>query len=218
MKNFKMLVETAMSACGLLSAGAAHAKDIRATLTSTLTTFGNSQFALRRQCMWMKSVLVFGLVLTMATAASAQSKFSGTQQCAKPDPVYTVPVGDRPDHMMSLVKDKCTWTGAEIGGVQLKDEDDTIVSDISGSRARDRGYGVATLANGEKAFVQFQGTNTIKDKTPVTGQGTWSFTGGTGKQKGLKGKGTYKGKWNPDGTSTFEIEGEYQLTTPTSGK
>ena len=77
---------------------------------------------------------------------------------------------------------------------------------------------MATLADGDKAFVQFQGTTTLKDKAPITGQGTWSFTGGTGKLKGLKGKGTYKGKWNPDGTSTFEIEGEYQLTTATSGK
>lgn len=165
-----------------------------------------------------KFVLACGLVLAIATAAPAQTKFSGTQQCAKPDPEYTVPVGDRPDHMISLAKDKCTWTSGEIGGFQLKDEDDTIVSDISGSRARDRGNGVANLANGDKAFVQFQGTTTLKDKAPVTGQGTWSFTGGTGKLKGLKGKGTYKGKWNPDGTSTFEIEGEYQLTTATSGK
>ena len=218
MKNFKMLVETAMSACGLRSAGAAHATGISGTLSSTLTIFESSQFVLRRRCMRMKFVLVCGLVVTMATAASAQSKFSGTQQCAKPDPVYTVPVGDRPDHMISLVKDKCTWTGGEIGGVQLKDEDDTIVSDISGSRARDRGHGVATLASGDKAFVQFQGTTTLKDKAPVTGQGTWSFTGGSGKLKTLKGKGTYKGKWNPDGTSTLEIEGEYQLTMATSGK
>jgi hypothetical protein len=168
--------------------------------------------------MWMKLALAFGLVLTMATATSAQTKISWTQQCAKPDPVYTVPVGDRPDHVMSLIKDKCTWTGAEIDGVALKDEEDTIVSDTSGSRARDRGLGVGTLANGDKAFVQFQGTGTIKDKAPVTGQGTWSFTGGTGKLKTLKGKGTYKGKWNPDGTSTFEIEGEYQLTPAASGK
>jgi hypothetical protein len=168
--------------------------------------------------MQMKIVLVCCLVLTVATAASAQTKFSGTQQCAKPNPEYTVPVGDKPGHMMSLVKDKCTWTAGEIGGVQLKDEDDTIVSDISGSRSRERGTGVTMLADGDKAFVQFQGTTTVKDKAPVSGQGTWSFAGGTGKLKNLKGKGTYKGKWNPDGTAMFEIEGEYQLTTTTSGK
>ncbi|MGH9195135.1 MAG: hypothetical protein ACRD1T_05290 [Acidimicrobiia bacterium] len=164
----------------------------------------------------MKLVLVCGFVLTVTAAASAQTKFSGTQQCAKPEPEYAVQVGDRPDHIMSLSKSKCTWTKGEIAGVQIKDEDDTVVSDISGNSARDRGYGVAVLANGDKGFVRFEGTTTVKDKAPVTGQGTWSFTGGTGKLKGLKGKGTYKGKWNPDGTATFEIEGEYQLATANS--
>jgi len=177
MTNLKMLVETATSDCGLLSAGAAHATDHNGTISSTLMTFKNNPLVLRRQCMRMNFALVFGLVLTIAAAAPAQSKFSGTQQCAKPDPVYTVPVGDRPDHMISLIKDKCRWTNGEIGGIQLKDEDDTIVSDSSGSRARDRGNGVATLANGEKAFVLFQGTTTLKDKAPVTGEGHMEFHG-----------------------------------------
>jgi hypothetical protein len=42
-------------------------------------------------------------------------------------------------------------------------------------------------------------------------EGKWSFGGGTGKLKGLKGKGTYKGKGAPDGTLTVEVEGEYEL-------
>jgi hypothetical protein len=163
-------------------------------------------------------VLTLGFVFFMAAAAPAQTKFSGTQQCAKPDPEYAVPVGDRPDHVMVLAKNKCTWAQAEIGGVQLKDEDDTIMSDVSGARSRDRGAGVAVLASGDKAFVQFQGTGTMKDNKPVTGEGTWSFTGGTGKLKGIKGKGTYKGKFNPDGSAAFEIEGEYQLAAATTSR
>jgi hypothetical protein len=166
--------------------------------------------------MWMTFGFTAAFLFAVATTSSAQ-KLSATQECPKPDPEYAVPVGDRPDHVMGLVKEKCTWKKGEIGGVELKDEEDTIVSDMSGNHARDRGYGVATLASGDKAFVQFQGTTTIKDKAPVAGEGTWSFTGGTGKLKGLKGKGTYKGKWNPDGTSTFDIEGEYQLAAATSG-
>src|SRR5207248_9164193 len=130
----------------------------------------------RRQSMRMIGVLTLVFVSLFAAASSAQTKFSGTQQCAKADPEYAVPVGDRPDHMMSLVKDKCTWSQAEIGGVQLKDEDDTIVSDISATRSRDRGLGVAVLASGDKAFIQFQGTGTVKDNKPVSGEGTWSFT------------------------------------------
>jgi hypothetical protein len=40
---------------------------------------------------------------------------------------------------------------------------------------------------------------------------TWTITGGTGKLKGLKGKGTSRGKGAADGTSTWEAEGEYEL-------
>ena len=37
------------------------------------------------------------------------------------------------------------------------------------------------------------------------------FSSGTGKLKGLKGQGTYKGKGNADGSITYEVEGEYTL-------
>jgi hypothetical protein len=35
--------------------------------------------------------------------------------------------------------------------------------------------------------------------------------GGTGKLKGIKGKGTYKAKMASDGSATGEVEGEYEL-------
>ena len=48
--------------------------------------------------------------------------------------------------------------------------------------------------------------------------GTWSFTGGTGKLKGIKGKGTCKGTFKPDGTSSWDMEGEYQMPIATKSK
>ena len=168
--------------------------------------------------MRIKSILMCGVLLALAGAAVAQTKFSWTQQCAKPDPEYTVPVGDRADHVMSLSKDKCTWTKGEMAGSQLKDDDDAIISDISGNVARDKGFFVSILASGDKGFGRFEGTTTLKDKAPVSAQGTFTFTGGTGKLKGIKGKGTFKGTWNPDGTSAFQLEGEYALPVAKSGK
>lgn len=166
-----------------------------------------------------ESILAFVFVLTIATAASAQTKFSGSQTCAKPDPSYSVPVGDRGDHVMSLSKDKCTWTRGEIAGIKLKTDVDTIVSeDVSATTSRDRGYGVTLLANGDTAFIQIEGVTTIRNDVPISGQGTWSFTGGTGKLRGIKGKGTYDGKYNRDGTSSFAVEGEYQLAAAARGK
>lgn len=168
--------------------------------------------------LWTTCAVVGGLLLTVARTASGQSKFSGTQQCDKPEPEHTLPVGDRPDHALSVAKDRCTWARGEIGGVRLTDEEDTILSDIGAGSAHERGYGVANLANGDKAFVRFEGTTVLKDQTPVSAKGTWSFTGGTGKLKGLKGHGTYTARWTPDGKSTFEIRGSYQAAGGGSGR
>ena len=52
-------------------------------------------------------ILACGFVVMVATAASAQTKFAGTQACAKPDPNYSLSVGDTGDHVVSLTKDKC---------------------------------------------------------------------------------------------------------------
>ena len=166
-----------------------------------------------------ESILASVFVLTIATSASAQTQFSGSQTCAKPDPSYTIPVGDRGDHVLSLSKNKCTWTRGEIAGIALKTDVDTIVSeDVSDTTSNDRGYGVTLLANGDTVFVQLEGVTTIRDNIPISGRGTWTFTGGTGKMQGIKGKGTYDGKYSRNGTSTFAVQGEYRLAPAARGK
>jgi hypothetical protein len=54
----------------------------------------------------------------------------------------------------------------------------------------------------------------VKDGKPGDGSGTWMYTGGTGKLKGLKGKGTYTIKFESDGSATAQVEGEYTLPAP----
>jgi hypothetical protein len=66
------------------------------------------------------------------------------------------------------------------------------------------------MADGDKFRVRTQGSATTKEGVIESAEGTWSFIGGTGKLKGIKGKGTYKGKGGPEGI-TYEIEGEYEL-------
>jgi hypothetical protein len=171
--------------------------------------------------MFMRHVLPLALasVLMAAAPGSAQTKFTGSQSCAKPDPSYSIPVGDRGDHVISLSKDKCTWTRGQIAGIVIKLDTDTIVSeDIDATTSRDHGYGVTLLANGDTAYIEFEGTTTIKNDVPLTGRGTWKFTGGTGKVQGITGKGTFDGKYSATGTSSFEIVGEYQLPPAGRGK
>ncbi len=159
----------------------------------------------------MKRLVTIGLCL--AAAAAAQTKISGTGKCGKPEAQQAIEVGDRPGHMLVIVKQTCTWTTPiEMAGVKAKSYTAAIASDATGQKGMDRGYVVVTMENGDKAFVKINsGTSMMsKDGKPESDEGTWSYTGGTGKLKGLKGKGTYKGKAAGD---AFEdtIEGEYTL-------
>jgi hypothetical protein len=162
--------------------------------------------------MRFKTILLFLLALTLAVTAWAQTKISGTLQCGKSDPSYAIPVGDRPGHAFAIGKTKCIWTTApEVAGTQAKDHEYTLFVEVSGARGRYRSAAVGTMASGDKYYASTQGTTTVKEGVTQTTEGAWSYTGGTGKLKGIKGKGTYKGKAGADGTMTIEMEGEYQL-------
>lgn len=155
--------------------------------------------------------LVAAAVWFCAATAGAQTKVSGTAQCAKPDPMHALPVGDRPDHSLAVAQIKCTYIKPmEFGEDKSKDGISTETSDISGNTSRARGFHIATMESGDKAFFWYQGTATNKDGAVVELKGNWGLNGGSGKLKGIKGKGTYTCKPEGDGL-TCDVEGEYQL-------
>jgi hypothetical protein len=164
-----------------------------------------------------KGVLVFLFAIAVAASSAAQTKTSGQLQCGKPDEVHKIDVGDWPTHSMSVSKTTCTWIKPmEIGGAQTKDGVSVATAERSAEKSREHGSHTGTMSSGDKIYVRYQGDATLKGDTPETITGTYTFAGGTGKMKGLKGKGTYKaaGPPNADGAITFDIEGEYEIAAP----
>jgi hypothetical protein len=152
------------------------------------------------------------LVFAFASAAGAQTKISGSAHCAKGDPAYNVEVSDHPGHAMMLEKAACTWTTPiEINGVKTKDGVDVRSIEATAAKMTSTGTHVSTMENGDKFFVSFHDSAAVKDGKPGDAKGTWSFTGATGKLKGLKGSGTYVGKFQADGTVNVEVEGSYTM-------
>jgi hypothetical protein len=142
------------------------------------------------------------LVCFAAATAPAQTKVSATINCGQPDPQYGIPVGDLPDHSIGLLQVKCTFPKPlEIEGAKSVAEVLTVANEVSGGTVRGHGCGVVTMDSGDKAFIRHEGEGSSGDN-----QGTWTFTGGTGKLKGIKGKGTYSCS-----SSSCDIAGEYQL-------
>ncbi len=161
---------------------------------------------------------LLGICLAAGVGA-AQEKFSGAGKCGKPDKQEMVDVGDRPGHVVAITKTSCTWsTPYEMAGVKAKSYVGVIVSDMNGEKSQDHGYVVVTMDNGDKAFVRINsGTATNTKDGKMTGEGSWVYTGGTGKLRGLKGKGTYKTTGTQD-SSEDQVEGDWMLPAPGAAK
>ena len=158
-------------------------------------------------------------VLLTAFAASAlgQTQISGTRKCGKADPVQTqtIEVGDQPGHVLVIEKGSCPMSVPfEMAGLKSTTLAIAESVDVTAAKFQSRGYGVITMDNGDKAFVRFQGSGTMKGGAPDTAEGTWSYAGGTGKLKGLKGKGAWKNAPTPDGVGESQMQGEYSLPEP----
>jgi hypothetical protein len=166
-----------------------------------------------------KSAMVVLAAFFTVMAANAQTKITGKVSCAKPETNYSVDVGDRPGHTLMLQKAACTWTTPlEIEGLRSKAGTDVMSADAMGATITERGYHLSNMDNGDKFTVRYQGTIKANKDGSAAFDGKWTFVGGTGKLKGIKGGGSYKGTGAADGGGSIEVEGEYSLRAAKAGK
>ena len=150
-------------------------------------------------------------IFLFASAFAAQVKVAGKQHCPKPLALATAEAGDEARHTMTLEKSTCTWlTPFELMGEKATEGTFVAFSEASPRRATTNGTYVGSTDGGDKFYIEFHWA-TLKDGTPPeTVKGYWKFTGGTGKLKGMTGKGTYTASENENGGETT-MEGEYSV-------
>jgi len=162
--------------------------------------------------MKLRFVGILGLAMLLAPVVGAQTKVSGSHKCDKAEVVGTTDVGDKAGHSMSILKHSCKWTTQmEMEGQKTTDGTSVFFSEMTATKANDSGTYIGNMDNGDKFFVSFHDTAAVKDGKPGEAKGTWFYTGGTGKLKGITGKGTYTVKTNEDGTAEADVEGEYSI-------
>ena len=116
----------------------------------------------------------------------AQTKISGTGKCGKPEQQQSIEVGDRPGHVLAIVKQACTWTTPiEMAGVKAKSYTAVISSDASGGKSTDRGYVIVTMENGDQAFVRINSGMSVmaKDGSPMSDEGHGLMRAGRGSSR-----------------------------------
>jgi hypothetical protein len=122
----------------------------------------------------------------------AQTKVTGKQQCPKPEVIGTAEAGDKAGHTLTLERNTCTWsTPMEMVGGKTKDGTYVAFAETSSTRATTSGTYVGNMDSGDKFYLSFHWAVVKDGKPPQDVKGTWAFTGGTGKLKGIAGKGTY---------------------------
>jgi hypothetical protein len=153
----------------------------------------------------IRSVIVVVLVIIFASALVGQTKIAGKQHCPKPRALATADAGDEAGHTMTLEKSTCTWlVPFEMVGERATEGTFVAFSESSSTRAATSGTYVGSMENGDKFYIEFHWA-TLKDGTPAeTVKGYCAFTGGTGKLKGITGKGTYTATENENGGGEHE--------------
>jgi hypothetical protein len=153
---------------------------------------------------------VAGLACAWSAGAVAQTAFSGTCVC-KTGAQQMLAVGDHPEHSLGVEQYKCDWTKPmELGGDKAREGLATNTTEVSGTKSRFRGVHVITLQSGDKVSFPYQGVGeNSKDGKESHSKGTFTMSDGTGKLKGVTGKGTFSCKSTADGLSC-DVDGQYQ--------
>lgn len=160
----------------------------------------------------MRSML---LLLTGAaclwSGAAVADKFTATCECGKADPSHVLPAGDRADHRFGVEAIKCTWPKPwDIGGDKAKDGVATHMVEVEGERVHFRGVHEVTMQSGDKVALPYRGSGVSKENHYAHSKGTFTIGEGTGKLKGIKGKGTFSCK-SAGESLACDLEGEYEL-------
>lgn len=121
----------------------------------------------------------------------------------------TISLSDVPNHELNL---------AEIAGTQKSTDPQWNdahltywgIADLVAGSGSQRGYYVNEHADGDRDLGTFEGKITASGGQ-VTLEGTWKFTGGTGKLAGIRGGGSYKGRMPSPNEVEIEWNGEYEL-------
>jgi len=153
----------------------------------------------------------FELILVEIKATKAWKRMSGTTVCDPPSQEHAIPVEGRPHHSYVVNQVKCTWTKPwVVRGLASTEGVGTGVVEDHGNVSFSSGTFVDTMVNGDRGYYDYSFKTKTKDGKPTISGHKWELLGGTGKLKGVKGKGTCEATLQEDGKVVYECQGKYK--------
>jgi hypothetical protein len=158
-------------------------------------------------------VLIF-IVGAAVSVAQDGTKVAGTITAAFTDRT-DIEIGDMPGHIFSCAAsegtNKSTGENAFMDGAKAMNYS---AGDLVNGNGNQNGY-VKMMMGDDGAIAKWEHTITTTmgegDQPMSTFKGTFTWTGGMGKYAGIKGKGTFEGKFTSPTEYTVDWQGEYTI-------
>ena len=180
------------------------------------------QFNLTGSNVWLIIAASAGVALLPVSDGWAQEKCrrSGTYvaQDSKFTQQHVIDVGDVPGHQVRILELHRTPSNAQPNceGLKVVESWSRGYSDYTNLNGRAWGYDVTVLENGDKIFAQWSGTTQTVFNADGTRRtrytGVTTFTGGTGKYRGIRGTSKVTSAFDPKtGFNETQWEDEYWI-------
>jgi hypothetical protein len=184
----------------------------RGRILRSLRNSKATQPATREREMQTKTVLLAGCIALVGLPVNAAEKVSGVNSDLQVVSEVNAAIPDKPGHTFKQLA--VTWKAS--GSSELANFWASAVEqqDNVGGDTKSKGYGTGHLANGELAYFSWEGTTKAVPKEggafELTGSGTFTWLGGTGKYQKISGGGTYTCKGDQKGVQCpWEGEPQY---------
>lgn len=171
-----------------------------------------------RKVAWVGVSLLFSAAVAMGQAktgsmadakpapAAAGKKIQTKWHCDKPSEQHQMDAGDMDGHSYSVDDGACTATD---GGPMMEKTGKFVeMEETAKGKMMSNGTFVSTLDNGDMLHYSYTVAQSAGAKMVMN---HWKITGGTGKEKDVKGSGTCSGKMNDDGSIDWVCKGSYMM-------
>ena len=155
-----------------------------------------------------KSAFASALLLIASTSLTyaAEKNYSGQNKEVQILSELSAEAPGEPGHVIKQITETWKYVSPDPefnGALGLAIEQQDIVN----GQINQHGYGMSRSTNGDETYFTFQSIGKL-DGQKVSGSGTWTWTGGTGSFKGVKGGGTYNYNAGPGVPFSYEWSGK----------